>query len=517
MKFIETLRALPLSRQLLLGAAVLGIVFLMSFMVQGATKEPMALLYSGLEPQHAGEIIEELDQSGTPYEIQGGAIFIPESKRDQVRFALAKEGLPRQSVQGYELLDEVNGFSVTSEMYNASYWRAKEGELTRTILAIPGISSARVHIGASLRSGFSRSQSAQTASVTIATTHNLSKGQAEAIQYLVALAVSGLKPEDVAVIDPTKGILAGPNSDKTADAGVAAEDQATALEQKITTLLEARVGIGNARVTASLDVSRERQRISTVAFDPQSKVVRTKTTSDSNESGSGSGSGALTVASNLPEGEGAGGTSSSNSAKNSSESIAYEINETRTEIEKLPGQVERISIAVLLNEQSLGIDPAAADAATVREKIISDVQALVSSGAGLNLERGDSISVELMPFQTIAAEDMTAAPGMAEQLIQRYFWSGLQALLLGVVVIVLAFGVVRPMLSPKGKGEADAAAAGKGAAPAGAVATGGAAAGGAPDSDPFNYLKDYAKERQDETAALLQQWLNEDQKVAVNE
>ena len=132
MKFIETLRALPLSRQLLLAAAVAGIVFAMSFMVQNATKEPMALLYSGLEPQYAGEIIEKLDQGGTPYEIKGGAIFIPESKRDGVRFALAKEGLPRQSVQGYELLDEVNGFSVTSEMYNASYWRAKEGELTRT-------------------------------------------------------------------------------------------------------------------------------------------------------------------------------------------------------------------------------------------------------------------------------------------------------------------------------------------------------------------------------------------------
>jgi flagellar M-ring protein FliF len=513
MKFIETLRALPLSRQLLLGATVLGIVFLMSFMVQSATKEPMALLYSGLEPQYAGEIVDELEKSGTPYEIQGGAIFIPESKRDQVRFALAKDGLPRQSVQGYELLDDVNGFSVTSEMYNASYWRAKEGELTRTILAIPGISSARVHIGASLRSGFSRAQAAQTASVTIATTHTFSKSQAEAIQYLVALAVSGLNPDDVAVIDPTKGILAGPKADSTLDAGVGADDQAADLEQKITSLLEARVGIGNARVTASLDVSHERQRISSVAFDPQSKVIRNKTTSDSNESGSGSGSGALTVASNLPEGEGAGGgTSSSSTSKNSSESIAYEINETRTEIEKLPGQVQRISIAVLLNEQAFGIDPAAADAATVREKVISDVQALVSSGAGLNLERGDSISVELMPFQTVAADDMVAAPGMMQQLIERYFWSGLQALLLGVVVIVLAFGVVRPMLTPKAPVEGVVTNSAQGAA--GAT---GAAAGGATDTDPFNYLKDYAKERQDETAALLQQWLNEDQKVAVNE
>lgn len=511
MKFFDTLKALPLSRQLMLAGAVIGIVLAMSFMVQGATKEPMALLYSGLEPQYAGEIIEELEQSGTPYEIQGGAIFIPQGKRDQVRFALAKEGLPRQSVQGYELLDEVNGFSVTSEMYNASYWRAKEGELTRTILAIPGITSARVHIGASLRSGFSRSQPAQTASVTIATAHDLSKDQAEAIQYMVALAVSGLKPEDVAVIDPTKGILAGPKSDKTAAPAMVAEDQASALEQKITSLLEARVGAGNARVSVSVDVSRERQLVSTVAFDPQSKVVRSRTTSDASETGSGGG-GAVTVASNLPqEGAGAASGGSSNASKNSSENVAYEINETRTEIEKLPGQIERISIAVLLNEQSLGLDPAAADAATARETMITDLQTLVTSGAGLNLERGDSISVELMPFQEVAATDMVAAPGMMQQMIERYFWSGLQALLLGLVVIVLAFGVVRPMLSPKGKTEALTGTAAKGAG----AAT--AAAGAAPESDPFNYLKDYAKERQDETAALLQQWLNEDQKVAVNE
>ncbi len=517
MKFIDTLKALPLPRQLLLGAAVLGIVFAMSFMFENATKEPMALLYSGLEPQYAGEIIEELTQSGTPYELKGGAIFIPESKRDEVRFALAKEGLPRQSVQGYELLDDVNGFSVTSEMYNASYWRAKEGELTRTILAIPGISSARVHIGASLRSGFARSQAAQTASVTVATTHSLSKGQAEAIQYLVALAVSGLKPEDVAVIDPTKGILAGPKTDNMAEPSVAAEDKSAALEQKIASLLEARVGIGNARVSVSMDVNRERQRISTVSFDPQSKVIRNRTTNDVSETGSGSNAGALTVASNLPqdEGAGAGGQTNTNAMKNSSESIAYEINETRTEIEKLPGQVERISIAVLLNEQALGIDPAAADAQAVRDKIIADVQALVSSGAGLNLERGDAISVELMPFQQVAVEDMTPAPGMVEQLVERYFWSGLQALLLGLVVIVLGFGVVRPLLVQKPKAEMDPAMPSAGTAPmAGAIAAG---AGAGQESDPFNYLKDYAKERQDETAALLQQWLNEDQKVAVNE
>jgi flagellar M-ring protein FliF len=114
-----------------------------------------------------------------------------------------------------------------------------------------------------------------------------------------------------------------------------------------------------------------------------------------------------------------------------------------------------------------------------------------------------------MPFQEVAQTDMVPAPGMIQQLVERYLWSGLQALLLGVVVIALAFGVVRPMLAPK-----------EGTAALGGRSDQGAAMGGAgvsSDSDPFNYLKDYAKEREDETAALLQQWLNEDQKVAVNE
>lgn len=523
MNFIDNLRALPLPKQLMLAGAVAGIVLAINFLVQGVTREPMALLYSGFEPQHAGEIIQKLDQEKIPYEIRGEAIFIPQNQRDAVRLDLAREGLPRPSVQGYELLDEVNGFSVTSEMYNAAYWRAKEGELTRTILAIPGVTSARVHIGANLRSGFARSQPQQTASVTLTTARDMTKGQAEAIQYMVALAVSGLKAEDVAVIDPRKGILAGPNSDSTQEPAIAAESQAGLIEQKIMRLLDPRVGAGNARVSVSVDVSRERQRTSAVSFDPNSRVIRNRTTNDVNEASAGGAAG-MTVASNLPQGGAEGGGKNSTS-RNSTESVSYEINETRTEVETLPGQVQRITIAVLLNQQALGIDPAAADAAAQQAQMVTDFEKLIASGAGLNLERGDTISVELMPFQPIAVEDLVTAPSMFQQLLERYFWSGLQALLLGLVVIVLGLGVVRPMLTSRPK-EALMPDAPAQPGMAGAAAGAGAAGGTDVETDPFSYLKDYASERQEETAALLQQWLTEDQnvvslnterKVAVNE
>jgi flagellar M-ring protein FliF len=506
MKLLDTLKALSMAQKLALAGALAGVVIAMTMLMQGAVKQPMGLLYAGLDPMHTGEVIAELEKRGVDYEIRGEAIFVPNSERDSVRFSLAKDGLPQQSVQGYELLDDVNGFSVTSEMYNATYWRAKEGELTRTILAIPGVSSARVHIGASLRSGFSRSGPSQTASVTLVSSNRVSASQAEAIQYLVALAVSGLEPADVAVIDPKRGLLAGPNVDRLEEPGVMAEGQSSQLEQKILRLLEARVGPGNARVSVTVDVNRQRQRVSEVVFDPNSRVIRNRTSNDISEaSGGGGGGGGVTVSSNLPQG--AGGSGGGNSTvKNSTESVVYDINETRRETETLPGEIERISVAVLLNEQVLGFDANAEDSAPLMRSLVSDFEQLILSGAGLNADRGDSLTVDLMPFQEMEVEELTPAPGLVETLTERYFWSALQTILLGLVVIVLGFGVVRPLLSQGPKSGLDTAV-GAAAAPA--------LTNEAPDA--LDYLKDYTRERQDETASLLQEWLNEDRKALVNE
>ena len=515
MGFIDNLRALSLQRQIMLGAAVLGVAIAMTFLVRGVTKPSMSLLYAGLDPVRAGEVITELDSLGVPYDIRGEAIFIPANVRDKTRFALAQDGLPRQSVQGYELLDSVNGFSVTSEMYNAAYWRAKEGELTRTILTTPGIDSARVHIGANLRSGFSRSQPAPTASVTLSSARRLNPEQAEAIQYLVALAVSGLNPEDVAVIDPRHGILAGPNTEGIEPPSVMAEDQASALEQKIKRLLFARLGDGNAEVSVSVDVSRERSVVSDVRFDPESRVIRSRVTNDSNQTNQ-SNAGNLTVASNLPQGAGAGGGGESTS-RNSTETVNYELNEVRTQIERLPGQVERISIAVLLNQEAIGLDPTAANFAEQVEQVRQDFEALVQNAAGLDVQRGDSLTVELMPFQALPEVEMTPAPGVFQRLLEQHLWSAVQAIFLGVIVLALGFGVMRPVFSqgPIATGN-DAGSAEDGTAQAPGEA-GVDAELFDQTTDPIDYLKDYTRDNQEQTAALLQDWLKEDRKVAANE
>ena len=288
-----------------------------------------------------------------------------------------------------------------------------------------------------------------------------------------------------------------------------AETQAGVLEQKIKRLLTARLGDGNAEVSVSVDVSRERQTISDVRFDPESRVIRSRTTNDASETNQGS-SGNLTVASNLPDGAGAGGQSES-SRKNSGETVAYELNEVRTQTERLPGQIERVSIAVLLNEQALGLDLAAADIAQQLEQVRADFEALVSNAAGLDTARGDTITIELMPFQELPEVEMTPAPGMMQRLIEQHLWSAVQAIFLGIIVLALGFGVMRPIFANS-----------RGAA--GARQGDGAGGGsveedlfGAAATDPIDYLKDYTKENQEQTAALLQDWLKEDRKIAANE
>ena len=214
-QLIETWRALDLRRRAVLLAAV-GLTFLAVFsLAQIATRPGMALLYSGLDPAAAGEVVGALEQMNVQAEIRGDAIYVPEDARDRVRLGLASQGLPRQGQAGYELLDGLSGFSATTDMFNAAYWRAKEGELARTILAASGVRAARVHIAVPNRRPFARSGAGTTASVTVTMAGGtLTQDQAMAIRYMTALAVPGLDPKQVAVIDSRAGMVLAPGNEK---------------------------------------------------------------------------------------------------------------------------------------------------------------------------------------------------------------------------------------------------------------------------------------------------------------
>ncbi len=408
----------------------------------------MALLYSGLDPATSGEIVASLEQKSIPFEIRGDAIYVDSTERDQARLSLASEGLPSNGIAGYELLDSLSGFGTTSQMFDAAYWRAKEGELARTILASARISMARVHIANAVQQPFSRGVE-PSASVTVSVRSGvLDVGQAEAIRYLVAAAVSGMVPEQVAVIDTEYGIILQTGTASNFSSGTGELDaRARELRENVERLLTARVGAGNAVVEVMIEAQTESETITERILDPERSVPISSDSETSTETSSGGAGGAVTVASNLPDtGDSPGGGQNSRNQSQSRERINYEVSETVRERVQLPGDIARLSVAVLINHETIVGLNGETTTAPRSEAEIAAFQALVQSAVGFSAERGDVITIETMLFPEPPVLGTVASAG---------FLSGyafnipamLQMAVLAIVTLALGMFVVKPILT----------------------------------------------------------------------
>ena len=408
-----------------------------------ATAPSMELLYARLEPAAASEVVASLEARGTSYEVRGDSIFVDGAVRDGLRMQLAGEGLPRMDGTGYELLDGLSGFGTTSQMFDAAYWRAREGELTRTILASPGTRMARVHLATADASPFSRDRTA-TASVTMQMTAGaVGDSLARAVQSLVAGAVPNLAPEDVTVVDAASGrVVGGAAADTEAEARNA---RMAEMRASVENLLSARVGPGRYVVELALETRKDRETITERKLDPDSRVVVSTDTEERSGSESGGAGQGVTVASNLPEGDAAAGSQSESSNAETRERVNYDFSATQRQIERGPGAIERLTVAVMVDGvRSVGADGAAAwsprDAAE-----LDVIRELVQSAVGFREERGDQVTVRTMEFEASGAPEV--APGLSLPWISGGEATRMvTALLLALVGLALLLVVVRPVL-----------------------------------------------------------------------
>lgn len=511
---VSVWRILTPAKRIILIGSVLATIGAFVMLARTAATPDMALLYAGLDGKSANGVVTALERMNVPYEIRGEAIYVPSGKRDAARMTLAGQGLPQQGQAGYELLDELNGFATTSDMFDAAYWRAKEGELARTILATPGIRAARVHIAVPPSGAFSRNRVKPTAVVTVTTNDGkLDASHAHAIRFLVASAVPDLAPEHVAVLDSSGGVILSPGDDNVmaADAGDAA-DREQKLERDILDLLEARVGPGNARVKVAMDIDMEREAITERVLDPNGRVIAGKETTESSETSTGGGgsSGSVTVASNLPEGDAAPAGGQTRTEKNESkESIDYDMSEIRREREKLPGAIRRLSIAVFVNQIAEEPTEEGGDPVLRTPEELETLKDLVAKAAGFNEARGDTITIQSLPFKPLSNDGVLVEANPVGTFMERHLMTAIQFLVLAIVTLVLGLFVVKPLMSPKDLPQPaalDAIEAGAHAAPG--VAAAPAANLAAPEQpDAIETLKELANAKSDETANLIKSWL----------
>jgi len=418
---------------------------------QGANYTP---LYSGLGDRDMSEVTAQLDAANVPYKVgAGGALLVPSDRKYEVRMQLAGSGLPHGAGYGVDEMSERSSFGQTPFMENALYVRAVETELARTIGSMQPVESARVHLALPPQSVFLRQKREPSASVMLKlfSGRRLDQGQVQSVVHLVASSVPDLLPSRVTVVDQSGALLTSPQEDSTASLTNSQFEYRKQLEQdyaqRIESLISSVVGTDRVRASVSAELDFTVTEQTRESFDPNVQVVRSEQTSEDSHRGEGV-QGVPGALSNQPPEiiapAGAAGAATTPDPQSTSRSATrnFELDKTVSHTRQATGLIQRLSIGVLIDNKPPATGRGAAQ--PLAEAELASLTQLVKQAVGFDEMRGDTISVLNSAFQPAAAVPSTPAPSFWQQ---PSFWSVARQVLGAGLVLVLAWFVLRPMMT----------------------------------------------------------------------
>ncbi|MCL5501379.1 flagellar M-ring protein FliF [Escherichia coli] len=473
LEWLNRLRANPRIPLMVAAAAAVAIVVAM---VLWAKSPDYRTLYSNLSDQDGGAIVTQLTQMNIPYRFSenGGAIEVPADKVHELRLRLAQQSLPKGGAVGFELLDQEKfGISQFSEQVN--YQRALEGELARTIETLGPVKTARVHLAMPKPSLFVREQKSPSASITVnlAPGRAMDDGQITAIVHLVSSAVAGLPPGNVTVVDQSGRLLTQSNTAgrDLNDAQLKyAADVEGRVQRRIESILAPIVGNGNvhAQVTAQIDFANKEQTEEQYQpnGDASQAVLRSRQTNESEQIGGSYPGGVPGALSNQPAPANAApittpqanqqngqqnqnGQQTASSTTNNTvprnttrnETANYEVDRTIRHTKMNVGDIERLSVAVVVNYRTLA--DGKTEALTADQ--LKQIEDLTREAMGYTEKRGDTLNVVNSPFN--ATDDVGGQLPFWQQqsFIDQMLTAGRWLLVL-IVAWLLWRKAVRPQL-----------------------------------------------------------------------
>ncbi len=452
--FLETLKQLGPARLAIMGSVLLGLLLFFIFISMRVSSPSMKLLYDDLATNDSAAIVAKLEENEIPYQTSedGGRISVPDDQVGRARMLLAQEGLPNGGNMGYELFDNQSGFGTTNFVQNITQVRAMEGELARTISSLESIKSARVHLVLPQRELFSRESRPASASVFLHLrgAAQLDKEQIAGIQSLIASAVPDLKSKNVSIVDSAGNLLARGGEDESQLASDKNEEVRRKYEQRMTQTIEdlvgRTVGYGKVRANVVADMNFDQITQNEEIYDPQGQVVRSTQTVEDKNTETQADSNNVSVEKNLPGGNsdllGQGGpTSASN---RNEETTNFEINKTVRSMVRESGQVQKMSVAVLV-DGTYTTDKEGKKTYQPRTKEELDrLTALVSSAIGVDTKRGDKIEVVNMQFvevDTTPETDNTIMGFEKSDLLD-----AAEILTVAIMIILVVLLVLQPMV-----------------------------------------------------------------------
>ncbi|WP_028534008.1 flagellar basal-body MS-ring/collar protein FliF [Paludibacterium yongneupense] len=468
----DRFKALPANKKVVfLGALAALFAVIVGAAVLNRTPS-YRVLFSNLADRDGGQVVASLQQMNIPYQLgAGGVISVPAENVYDARLKLAAQGLPKAGGVGFELMDNQK-FGISQFAEQVNYQRAIEGELAKTIESVAAVESARVHIAIPKQSVFVREQDPSTASVMLSLYAGrvLDSGQVAGIVHLVSSSVPGLQAKNVTIVDQD-GNLLSQQPDTTNSAGLD-QHQLGYVHQvedsyvkRIEAILEPVFGKGNARaqVTATMDFSEVEQTSET--FRPNSSPNPSATRSQQIVEKLGNGStqpsgvpgalsnqppGAASAPITLPPGAAPGTQTLSGQAMGQNGALERDIT-TNYEVDKtiqhttLPkGALKRLSAAVVVNYRNMPDRTGQLKPTPLTAQEVQQINNLVKEAMGYNAPRGDTVNVVNAAFAD------SAPHATMQEKVADYVTANLTQIikyaLLGIAVLYLLFGVVRPVM-----------------------------------------------------------------------
>lgn len=452
----QNLSAMPVIKQVSLIIALAATIAIGVALVLWSQAPSYALLFGGLDSRQAADIVKALDAQAVPYQYDTntGSLTVPAARVHELRLKLAAEGLPKSAETGYQILDKDQGFGVSQFKENVQYIRALEGELAQSIAAIAAVKSARVHLAIPKRTVFVRKEQETTASVVVNLHGSLSEAQVNAIMHLVASSVPNMKAANVSVVDQSGNLLSQQSPNLGMNMSLKQLEYTRNIEQtlaaRIQDLLSPLVGSKGVRAQVTAEVDFTKQEQTRENFNPDPEAVRSsQEIRERNKAAGPEGiPGALTnqppQAGIAPEEDYPGKDKNGGLAKDlQSEKITknYEIDRTITHLQSQVGTLKRLSVAVVVDDRVKANEEGALQRMPLTEEELARFKNLVRDAVGVDEARGDNLSLVNISFQSEAEEDVGLPIWQ-----QAWFWDVMKQVAGGLAVLLIIFGVLRPLL-----------------------------------------------------------------------
>ena len=406
-----------------------------------------------------------------------GQVTVPTDRYHAARIFLASKGLPKTMPTGLDALKEQSALTTSQFMEQARYNAAMEQELARTILQIETIQTARVHLAITKPSVFVRDRTPPKASVVVTpqSGRTVSPLQVQAMVHLIASSVPLLTPDNVVIVDNFGKLMTESASELamglTAGQTKHKQNQEDLYRQRVLQILSPIVGDANVRSQVNLALDFSQTETTVEDYDTAGKGPKTRSeiiSEDRNSSKEASGvPGTLSntappnptttgdTQATPPPGSDERNTIAARSTRN------YEIDRSVRHTKSATGEIQRLSVAVVINERAptpqpkndKGEDvPPVPNPYTPEE--IERMTQLVRGVVGFDETRKDVVSVVQAKFEPEIPVDLSIPWHKDESIMNSIKVATLGAAFIGFLLII-----VRPYVMHTLNKEKEAAAA----------------------------------------------------------